>query len=126
MRSALTLSQHYNHVAHVNKEKNEKAYKQWLSQHTPEQIYQANVARRQLKKIYNEKHPNTKHTLKYKPIHDDRLVKNVMSAFIYFSMDRHLSGDFHRMSLSEAGPLVAREWKALSAQEKKVNSIALV
>lgn len=112
----------------MNKEKNEKAYKQWVSQYTPTQIFQANAARRQLKKIYLEKHPELKKTSKsdVAPIQDERQVKQVVTAYFHFVVDRHQSGDFDNMSVQERSPLIAREWKQLSAQEKKVNFTAVV
>lgn len=71
--------------------------------------------------MYMEKHPKTKHTQKYPPLHDDRLVKRPVTAYILFNSNRHASGDFHRMPLKESSALIGREWKELSAQEKKVS-----
>jgi hypothetical protein len=37
-----------------------------------------------------------------------------------FAIERQQSGDLKGIALKESGPLVANEWKALSAGEKKV------
>jgi hypothetical protein len=58
-----------------------------------------------------------KHTLK---LVDDRHVKRPSTAYVVFFKERHLSGDFKGIAPQEATKLVASEWKALSAGEKKV------
>ncbi|KAK5091063.1 hypothetical protein LTR05_001243 [Lithohypha guttulata] len=111
--------EHYNHLAHINKEKNDKTFKKWLSQYTPDQIREANNARRQLKKIWQSKHPTPKHNKEFPLLKDDRLVTRPTGAYAYFTRDRFASGDFARMHVPEASKLIAREWRALSATEKE-------
>src|SRR5690349_14460733 len=113
------LAQHYNQVANQNKEKNAHAHSQWLSQFTPQQVHEANSARKQLKKIHLARHPKLKPTSKYAPLHDDRLLKRPVTAYVHFTQDRHASGDFKGMAIAESAKLIGREWKALSANEKK-------
>ena len=105
-----------NHVANENKSKNEATYKKWLLQHTPAEIKAANVARNQLKK--QAKKDGTKKRLRH--IQDERLVKQARAPYTYFLADRFASGDMKNMKLTEIGTLIGREWKALSAEEKKV------
>lgn len=69
---------------------------------------------------YKESHPTAKGTKKFPPIKDDRLVTHVRSSYTFFNKDRHASGDFAHMTVAEASKLVAREWKALDASERKV------
>lgn len=110
-------TQRLNHVANENKAKNQVAYQKWLLQHTPAEIKAANVARNQLKR-------QAKKDGKKKAFHhisDDRLVKQARAPYTYFLMDRFASGDMINMKISEVGPLIGREWKALSADEKRVN-----
>jgi hypothetical protein len=51
---------------------------------------------------------------------DDRQVKR-SSPFSIFVKSRFASGDFHNMKVTECIKLIAAEWKALSAAEKKVS-----
>lgn len=105
-----------NHIANENKAKNEATYKKWLSQHAPAEIRAANNARNQLKALA-KKDGKTK---AYRHIQDERLVKQARTAYIFFTQDRFASGDMRNMRIAEVGPLIAREWKALSPAEKKV------
>lgn len=55
-------------------------------------------------------------------IKDDRLVKHPRNAYTFFVRDRHTSGDFKGIKVSEATVLIAREFKGLTDSEKKVSS----
>jgi hypothetical protein len=110
------LSQRANRIAHENQAKNEIAYKKWLESHTPVQIRDANNARNQLRA--QAKAEGIKKT--YQHIKDDRLVKQPLNAYGFFLKDRVASGDMAGMRVTEIGQLVGREWKALSAADKKV------
>lgn len=105
-----------NHIANENKAKNEAAFKQWLSSYTPKQIKEANNARQALKRASKKAggHKQFNH------IQDSRLVKQPTSAYSYFLVERNASGDFSGMKIAEIGGLMGREWKALSASDKKV------
>ncbi|MCJ1459933.1 hypothetical protein MMC28_010312 [Mycoblastus sanguinarius] len=102
--------EHYNHIANQNKAAKAAAYRQWIESHTPIVIYAANLARAALKKR------GVKGFLK---LQDDRLVRGRANIYAYFLKERFDSGDFRGLKLPEAARLVAREWKALSASEKK-------
>jgi hypothetical protein len=115
--SSLTEIQSYNHIANQNKTANEIALKQWIESHTPEQIRIANNARLQLKT------KNLRGT--WHQIQDDRQPKQPRRALNFFTKERHASGDLKGISLAEAGRLVAREWNALSASERKVGGIPI-
>ncbi|KAL6717837.1 hypothetical protein ACLMJK_003922 [Lecanora helva] len=102
--------EHYNHIANQNKAANQKAYRQWIESHTPAVIHLANVARKNLRR----------RGLKgYYLLQDDRLVKRNNSSFSIFFQQRYSTGDFKGLKASEAAKLASREWKALSASEKK-------
>jgi len=101
----------YNHIANQNKTANEIALKQWIESHTPEQIRIANNARSQLK----TKDPRGT----WVHIQDDRQPKQPRQALNFFTKERHASGDLKGISLSETGRLLAREWNALSASDRK-------
>lgn len=107
-----------NHTSNQNKAKNDAAYKSWVSQHSPLAIKIANDARRALNKEAKAGKGKVK---SIQLIKDDRLVKQSPSAFIYFNSERRASGDFKHMAFAEAARLAAKEWKALSASEKKVS-----
>ncbi|MCJ1336039.1 hypothetical protein MMC09_001314 [Bachmanniomyces sp. S44760] len=101
----------YNHIANQNKLTNQSEYRKWIESHTPEQIHQANLARRNL----------TRRKIKgygYK-LQDDRLVKRPQNSYISFAADRYASGDMHGIKLVEASKLIGAEWKGLSAAEKQ-------
>lgn len=87
-----------------------------MSQHTPAEIKAANAARNQLKQ--KAKKEGKKKV--YKHIQDERVVKQPRTSYTYFLTDRFASGDMKHMKIGEVGALIGREWKALSAAEKKV------
>jgi hypothetical protein len=111
------VPQKYNHEANQNKAKNEQAYKRWVQSHSPLEIKLANNARRllnkQAKAANKKKHINA--------IKDDRHVKSAIGPYTYFYIDRNASGDLNGMTVAERGKLVGREWKALSAAQRKVS-----
>ncbi|PVI07083.1 hypothetical protein DM02DRAFT_649027 [Periconia macrospinosa] len=52
-------------------------------------------------------------------LEDDRELKRPLNAFLRFSVDRRATNDFKKIPVGVSGKLVAEEWKALSASEKK-------
>merc|ERR1712230_113853 len=105
----------YNHQANENREKNTIAYKKWVQSHTPLEVKQANIARRQLRRKAQAAGKKTRFT----PIHDDRTVKSRRNAYSFFFAERRSSGDLRGMTVAESGKLLGREWKNMSASEKK-------
>ncbi|KAE8453708.1 hypothetical protein EG329_009219 [Mollisiaceae sp. DMI_Dod_QoI] len=101
-----------NHAANQNKAANKIQYKQWVESHTPDQIREANNARRLLKKKLKSNG--------YPPIQDSRLPKRATSARFLFIQDRYASGDLKSIGFTEAAHLLAKEWDALPASERKV------
>jgi hypothetical protein len=92
---------------------------EWVHTFTPEEIRVANRARATLRRVLKDKQKATPaHTEK---IPDDRHVKK-RTAFSDFVKARYDTGDFKGIKASDAAPLIAAEWKALSATEKKVRS----
>jgi hypothetical protein len=121
-----SIKQQYNHQASENKRTNEATYKDWVSQHTPEQIRVANNARTQLRrKLSNDNKPK-RSGHGFSPIKDDRQVKRPTNAFFKFNTERQHSGDLKNVQLTEAMRLVKREWDALSALEKKVRAFVSI
>ncbi|KAF7512448.1 hypothetical protein GJ744_001383 [Endocarpon pusillum] len=104
-----------NHVANENKAKNEAAFKKWLGEHSPVEIKAANIARSQLRR--QAKKEGSKKT--YPHIQDERIVKRPQPPYTYFVMERFASGDMKNMKIGEYAALIGREWRALSAEEKK-------
>lgn len=91
-----------------------------MESHTPDQIRIANNARNLLRRKLAGKLKN-----KAKPTHtqlivDERQVKRPQSAWVFFFAERQASPDFKGISPAERAKLIAREWKALSADEKTV------
>ena len=101
---------HYNHLANQNKAANDTAYRQWIESHTPTAIHNANLARRHLKKL----------GVNAPLLQDDRQVTGLRRSYTYFYQSRMQSGDLRGLKIGEAAKLVGREWRGLSASEKKV------
>ena len=98
-------------------------YKQWVDSYAPEEIWAANNARAQLRRqIPAEKRRRTS----WSPIEDPRQVKRPVTAYVQFSVNRNASGDFNNISVPERSRLIAREWRELSADEKKVRRSPIV
>ena len=104
-------------MANQNKAKNDAAYKKWLSEHAPLEIKAANAARDKLRK---QARKEGKRKI-YSHIQDERLVKKPRSSYSYFLANRFATGDLKYMKISEAGFVVGREWRALTAAQKKVD-----
>ncbi|KPI41810.1 uncharacterized protein AB675_5322 [Cyphellophora attinorum] len=106
-----------NHEANQNKEKNATAYKKWVQSYTPLQIKQANLARAQL--LREAKAKKQKSLAPYRAIKDDRQPKLPASPWALFVADRTQTGDYKGMTPKESFQLMSREYKGLSAGEKK-------
>ncbi|WPG99144.1 Hypothetical protein R9X50_00195500 [Acrodontium crateriforme] len=114
--------EHYNHTARTAREASQAEYKRWVDSHTPAEIFAANRARASLRL----KTKGTKTSArKWAPIKDERQVKQSVSSYVLFSTDRHSSGDFVNIKITDRSKLIAEEWKALSESEKsKYNRLA--
>ncbi|KKK16342.1 hypothetical protein P175DRAFT_0473594 [Aspergillus ochraceoroseus IBT 24754] len=96
--------------ANANKAANKTAYDEWIQEHTPLQIKEANIARRRLARI-----KDTSLSL----LRDDRLVKRPNSPYIYFFKERHEAGDLKYMAAADLSARVAEEWRGLTDTEKQ-------
>ena len=85
------------------------------------QIKEANSARLSLRREAKA----TGKKAQFNHIKDDRLVKQPINSYAFFLKDRIASGDMTAMQIGEVGKLVAREWKGLSAADKKVSDAIL-
>ncbi|KAI0817473.1 hypothetical protein GGR55DRAFT_20478 [Xylaria sp. FL0064] len=96
------------------KASNEVNYKAWLESHSPQEIYEANLARKTLKRKYNiPKGP-------VKTLPDHRLPKRPSTPFALFTKARWASGDYSGESgLASKAPAIAQEWKKLTPAERK-------
>ncbi|MDI1490771.1 MAG: hypothetical protein OHK93_001975 [Ramalina farinacea] len=111
--------EHYNHLANKNREANDLAYRQFVESYTPLQISEANKARLLLKRLLKQNGQKTFHLSRFQKIKDERLVKRPVNIFNAFCKDRHRSHDFKGIKVTVAAGLIGREWKALSAEDKK-------
>lgn len=92
---------------------NEKAFKEWIESHTPDQIRIANNARRMLGvKTSKRKWPTLK---------DHRVPKYPGSAFVQFTRERWASGDLKGIKIADAGALLKKEYNELSDAARKVS-----
>jgi hypothetical protein len=120
----LTGPKHYNHLANQATAAKRAEYDAWIHSYTPAQIHAANLARAQLRK----KLPATKsgavrrHTAK---LVDDRRIKRPVQPYTLFTTERHSSGDMKGILITDASKIIAAEWKALSASEKKVCTLSI-
>jgi hypothetical protein len=121
----LTGSKHYNHLANQQTAARMAEYKAWILTHTPEQIYAANVARNQLR--YRLKAGEYRGTPRYTArLRDDRLPKRPSGTYTIFVSERWASGDMKGIAAPDASRIIASEWKALSAGEKKVCALSVL
>jgi hypothetical protein len=89
-----------------------------VESHSAEEIRLANLARKQLEK---KEGPKEKRAGKKWPlIKDERAVTRPATPFILFAVNRHASGDFKHIAVTERLRLISREWKELSESEKEV------
>ncbi|KAI1356506.1 hypothetical protein F5Y01DRAFT_79302 [Xylaria sp. FL0043] len=96
------------------KASNEVSYKAWLESHSPQEIYEANLARKTLKRKYNF----PKGPVKILP--DHRLPKRPSTAYALFTKARWASGDYSgENGLASKAPAIAQEWKKLTPAERK-------
>jgi outer membrane biosynthesis protein TonB len=121
----LTGVKHYNHLANQATAAKQAEYDAWIQSHTPEQIHTANLARAQLrKKLVATKTGSTRrHTAK---LIDARRGKRPTGPYLAFLKERYATGDMKGISVIEATRIIAAEWKALGASEKKVCALSVV
>ncbi|KAF2632162.1 hypothetical protein BU25DRAFT_406687 [Macroventuria anomochaeta] len=117
----ITPTEHekWNHLAAERNEARAAEYKAWVESHTPDQIRIANNARNLLRrKLAGKLKGNAKpgHT---QLIVDERQVKRAQTAWSFFFAERQASSDFKSIAIAERAKLIAGEWKALSADEKR-------
>ncbi|TGJ86969.1 hypothetical protein E0Z10_g1814 [Xylaria hypoxylon] len=98
-----------------NRVANAVAYKAWVESHSPQENYDANLARKNLKRKYNI----PKRLVKL--IRDERLPKKPAGAFSLFTKARWASGDYSAVSapVTEVGLKIVQEWRNLTAAERK-------
>lgn len=101
-----------NRLALEKKAAQEDAFQAWLASYPPLAILEANAARKALRRKGVEKGTAQ--------IHDPRVPKRPAGAMLLFMRERHQSGELRHIELGEATKLLAQEWKALGAEEKKV------
>ncbi|KAI9816391.1 MAG: hypothetical protein M1832_005058 [Thelocarpon impressellum] len=104
--------EHYNHLANQNKATTDEVRKKWIESFTPDQIREANNARRRLKRLLNR--PQSYHLIK-----DERQPKRALSPYVHFYLSRVESGDLKHMSVGDRSRLVRDEWKGLTDAEKQ-------
>ncbi|KAI0889976.1 uncharacterized protein GGS22DRAFT_183325 [Annulohypoxylon maeteangense] len=100
-------------IAEQNRLANVAAYKAWTESYSPQEIYNANNARRLLKKKHN--YPPKSGV---KIIRDDRLPKQPTTPFSLFTKARWATGDFANKSISESSKALGVEWQSLSEAER--------
>ena len=111
------MLQTYKTRADAKKVELARAYDQWVSKFTPEQIRQSNVKANTLS-LESKKKGTRSHSLKIK---DERLVKRPSSPYMYFIKDAYQRPDMSGNATSRVKSLVA-EYKALTDAQKKVRS----
>ncbi|KAI1756710.1 hypothetical protein F4782DRAFT_278456 [Xylaria castorea] len=102
-------------VTEQNRLTNAAAYKAWVESHPVQKVYDANMARKTLKKKFNF----PKRSLKV--IRDARFPQRPATAFALFTKARWASGEYATSGTSAArlSSKVAIEWKGLTAAERQ-------
>ncbi|KAI1176721.1 hypothetical protein F4777DRAFT_544907 [Nemania sp. FL0916] len=100
-------------AAEKNKLANDVTYKKWVESHSPQNIREANNARRLLKKKHN--YPKSKGL---QVIHDDRAPKRPLTAYMLYAKARLSSGDLGVPAV-QAVRDIAKEWKTLTPAERQ-------
>ncbi|KAI1423979.1 hypothetical protein F5Y12DRAFT_755002 [Xylaria sp. FL1777] len=100
--------------AEQDKGTNATVYKRWVESHSVQEIYDANKARKALKRKFDIPKGNVK------IIHDERLPKRPGTAYTLFTKARWASGDYPGgVPLAETTSSIGREWKSLNAAQRK-------
>ncbi|KAK6006466.1 hypothetical protein QM012_006876 [Aureobasidium pullulans] len=105
--------EHINHLVTEYNAKSLREFQEWLNGHTPAQILEANVARARLRRLVADSGS------KYALIKDPRLIKKPTSSYLHYHTERLASGDFRGIGAQVSAKDIAKEFKALSASEKK-------
>ncbi|KAK1769779.1 hypothetical protein QBC33DRAFT_531956 [Phialemonium atrogriseum] len=103
--------EHLQATANQNKLANDAAYKSWVESHSPEEIADANRARKRLKRDFKA---TSKGLIK-----DERQPKRSLSSYLLFVKSRWQSGDLTGQHPVEASKSMSGEWKALSDAERQ-------
>lgn len=104
--------------ADANRASNAEKYKLWVESHTPEQIHEANLARARLAR------KGVKGVKAHRKITDERMPRRPASAYSLYVKERWASGDFDGSVVSTSAA-IARDWKDLPEEEKKVSLLCL-
>ncbi|KAJ2982297.1 hypothetical protein NUW58_g6473 [Xylaria curta] len=101
-------------IAEKNKLANAAAYKAWVESHSPLDTYNANKARKSLKKKFNFP------VGPLKTIRDERLPKKPSTPYALFTKARWASGDYTANGpITEHAQSISREWKSLTTAERQ-------
>ena len=84
-----------------------------MEAHSPVEIDAANRARQRLRRISPAHKRKT-------DIKDSRLPKRGLTSYTYFTKSKWATGELAGESFRDAASSIAKEWKSLSAAEKKV------
>ncbi|KAH7376557.1 hypothetical protein B0T11DRAFT_22522 [Plectosphaerella cucumerina] len=106
--------QEYADTAARNKVANDASYRAWVESHEPIEIYNANVARRQLRRKTEGWGSFTRPSIR-----DERLPKGTQLAFGLYSKSRWASGELSG-AVTEVAKQLSEEYKNLDPVEKKV------
>lgn len=108
----IEIQQRLQSRADANRANNAEKYKLWVESHTPAEIYNANLARARLARMNVQS--------KARKIPDERMPKRPMNAYLTYVKEQWMTGDFSG-AVENTGPELARGWKALPEEEKKVS-----
>ena len=106
--------QHWNHVANQNKSANQAMLKDWLESRPVEEITQAQLARKHLRRLGVRGQYGSL-------LHDERRLKRPVNARNLFYQDRVASGDFRGISNKDRFKMMSDEFAKLSVAEKEVS-----
>ncbi|KAI9376750.1 hypothetical protein BJX61DRAFT_538451 [Aspergillus egyptiacus] len=102
--------QHYIEVCNSNKSANDAAYKAWIESFTPQQIREANLARRRLSELQGRN---------IKTLKDYRAVKRPIQAWVFYVRDRSRQDGLENEFGQERVKRYAVDWRKMSDAEKQ-------
>lgn len=112
-RAKNLTSDEYNKLeaqANENRATNKANYEAWVKSYSPNQIKDANSARRFLTRLLKKRIP---------PIEDDRQVKRPRSAYFFYMLERRDSSDLKPKGGPDFTRIVGEEWTQLTEYEKE-------
>ncbi|KAL1958550.1 hypothetical protein VTO42DRAFT_4147 [Malbranchea cinnamomea] len=97
--------------AKANAEQNKINYERWVKSHSALEIYKANLARAQLRRL-------NYYPRRYANIKDDRQVPRPLGPFSHFMREAHATGELDGLTVAQTGTRLGEMWRSMTETEK--------